>query len=76
MSYISDELVEKYGGTFRLTTLLIRRARELINDAPKLIETESKDPVEIAIEEMISGKLSFADKEVEVEEKKVEEKEA
>ncbi len=65
MSYISDELTEKFGGTFRLTTLLIRRAGELVHDAPKLIETESKDPIEIAIEEMVSGKLSFADKEVE-----------
>jgi len=46
-----------------VTTLLIRRVRELVNGSPKLIDTDSDDPVEIAFEELNSGKLLQAAKE-------------
>ncbi len=58
---------EEYG-TFHLTTILIRRARELMNGAPTLTETDSSDPVKAAFEEFASGKLSIAE-DVETEEK-------
>ncbi len=51
-------------GTFHLTTLLIKRSRELIAGAPKLIETDLSDPLKIAFEEYESGKLKFADDEL------------
>ena len=67
---MTDNLVdpaEDYG-TFLLTTVLIKRVRELINGAPTLIETDSSDPVKAAFEEFASGKLSIAE-DVETEEK-------
>ncbi|ODS31721.1 MAG: putative RNA polymerase omega subunit [Candidatus Scalindua rubra] len=51
-------------GTFHLTTLLIKRSRELIDGAPKLIETDLNDPFKIAFKEYVSGKLKFADDEL------------
>lgn len=64
MSYNMQELAKKAGGTFRFTTLLIRRARELANNAPILIDSDSNDPVEIALEEFASGKISLVDDEL------------
>ena len=48
-------------GTFQLTSLLIRRARELMAGSPALVETDSSEPVQTAFEELASGKLSITD---------------
>jgi DNA-directed RNA polymerase subunit K/omega len=64
MPYDMYKLAKDAGGTFHFTTLLIRRARELAGDAPRLINSDSNDPIEIALEEFASGKISFADDEV------------
>ncbi len=63
MSHDLDKLAKSAGGTFHFTTLLIRRARELAGNAQQLIDLDSNDPVEIALEEFASGKISFADEE-------------
>ncbi|MFQ5964971.1 MAG: DNA-directed RNA polymerase subunit omega [Candidatus Scalinduaceae bacterium] len=69
MAYSLQKLSEIVGGTYVLTYLLIRRTRELINGAPKLIETNSEEPVKIAFEEFLSGKFPIPDKEIEKTEK-------
>jgi len=53
-----DNPAEDYG-TFHLTTILIKRVRELIDGAPTLIETDSSDPVKAAFDEFASGKLNI-----------------
>ena len=63
----TDKSAEDYG-TFHLTTILIKRVRDLIDGAPTLIETDSSDPVKTAFEEFASGKLSITE-DVETEEK-------
>jgi DNA-directed RNA polymerase omega subunit len=63
MSHNLDELAKRAGGTFHLTTLLIRRARELANNAQTLVDLDSNDPIEIALEEFARGKISFAEEE-------------
>ncbi len=63
MPYNMEELAKKAGGTFRFTTLLIRRARELANNAQMLVDSDSTDPIEIALEEFASGKISLVDDE-------------
>ena len=60
---MSDNLnkpAEEYG-TFHLTTVLIRRARELMNGAPTLTETDSSDPVKTAFDEFASGKIDITE---------------
>ena len=63
MSHDLHELAKRAGGTFHFTTLLIRRARELAGNAQQLIDLDSNDPIEIALEEFASGKISFVDEE-------------
>jgi len=53
-----DKPAEEYG-TFHLTTVLIRRARELMDGAPTLTETDSSDPVKAAFDELASGDLNI-----------------
>lgn len=60
MTKNQDTPAEEYG-TFLMTTILIKRVRELINGAPSLIETASSDPVKAAFEEYASGKLNLTD---------------
>lgn len=57
-----DKLSQEIG-QFHLTTLLIKRARELMAGAPALVETDpsSSDPVKTAFEEFESGKISVTD---------------
>jgi len=49
---------------FHLTSLLIRRVRELMDGSPALVETDSGEPVKTAFEELASGKLSITDEAV------------
>jgi len=53
----SDELVKKIGGPFRLTALLQRRLKELIEGARPLVETDGKTLIEIAVAEISEGKV-------------------
>jgi DNA-directed RNA polymerase subunit K/omega len=51
-------------GPFQLTSLLIRRTRELMNGSPAMVEADSSEPVQTAFEEHTSGKLSITDEDV------------
>jgi len=55
----SDEVVKKVGGQFRLTALVQRRLKELIEGARPLVETEGKTMVEIAIDEILFDKIAI-----------------
>ena len=55
----SDEIVKKVGGRFRLAALIQRRLKELIEGSRPLVEAEGKTLVEIAIEEIRSGKIDI-----------------
>ena len=56
MTKHTDKLTEELG-PFQLTSLLIRRVRELMAGSPALVETDSGEPVRTAFEELASGKL-------------------
>ena len=60
MTYNLHKSAENYG-TFHLTTVLIKRVRELIDGAPALVETDSSDPVKTAFDEFASGKISITE---------------
>ncbi len=56
---VIDELETKIGGRFQLTVLLQKRIRELVAGAPRLVETRSENPIDIAIEEIRAGKIEL-----------------
>ncbi len=47
------------GGRFKLTVLLQKRAVELMRGAPPLVKIESKSPKDIALEEILAGKIEL-----------------
>jgi len=55
----SDEVVKKVGGQFRLTALVQRRLKELIEGARPLVETGGKTLIEVAIEEILEDKIAI-----------------
>ncbi len=63
MAKTRDKLTKDIG-PFQLTSLLIRRARELMDGSPALVETDLSEPVQTAFEEYASGKLDITDEDV------------
>ncbi len=51
------ELSLKVGGLFKLTVLIQKRIRELVNGAPKLVETSNEDVIQIALMEIEQEKI-------------------
>jgi DNA-directed RNA polymerase subunit omega len=55
----SDEIVNKFGGRFKLTALIQRRLGELIDGARPLIERDGRSDLEVVIEEIMQNKISI-----------------
>ena len=56
---MSDELIDKVGGRFRLTTLIQKRWLELLQGARPLVEPRGRTEMEIVIEEIAQGKIGI-----------------
>lgn len=54
-----NELAEKGDSRYTLVMLTSKRARQIIEGAKPLLETSSKKPVSIALEEVIEGKITY-----------------
>ncbi len=52
-----DDLREKVPSKFSLVMLAAKRARQIKDGAPRLVDTESVNPVTIALEEIAADKL-------------------
>jgi len=55
------DLADKAGGLFRLTVLLQKRVRELVGGAPRLVETDEINPINIAMREVEAGAIELVD---------------
>ena len=54
------KLIKKFGGRFKLTTLIQKRLVELAHGARPLIkETEGKTQMEIVVEEIVNNKITL-----------------
>lgn len=56
---MSDDLINRVGGRFRLTTLIQKRWLELLQGARPLVEPRGKTEMEIVIEEIAQGKIDI-----------------
>ena len=54
-----DELAEKVGGRYRFTVLLQKRVKELTRGAVRLIESDAKNLIHVAMEEIKQGKIGI-----------------
>ena len=54
-----NELAERGDSRYTLVMVTAKRARGIIEGAEPLVETTSKKPVSIALEEVLSGKIKY-----------------
>lgn len=54
-----DALADKFGGRFKFTVLVQKRVRELVKGAARLVETEKKNLIDVALEEIRQGKITW-----------------
>lgn len=55
----SDEIINKVGGKFRLTTVIQKRWLELLQGARPMVDAAGKTEMEIVIEEILQDKLGI-----------------
>lgn len=55
----NDDIIDKVGGRFKLTSLIQKRWLELMRGARPMVETQGKTEIEIVIEEILQGKLAI-----------------
>ncbi len=56
---MSDDLIDKVGGRFRLTALIQKRWLELLQGARPLVDPAGKTEMEIVVEEIAQGKIDI-----------------
>lgn len=54
-----DELVKKIGGVFRLTALMQRRMKELLEGSRPLVDTRDRTIVEVVLQEIKEDKIAI-----------------
>lgn len=54
-----DEIIQKVGGRFKLTSLIQRRWLELMRGARPLVDPTGKTEMEVVIEEILQDKLGI-----------------
>lgn len=55
----TDQLVQKAGGRFKLTVLIQKRWRQLLDGARPMVNPEGKTTMEVIIEEIMTDKLKL-----------------
>ncbi len=53
------ELAERGDSRYTLVMLIAKRARRIIDGEKPLVQTNSKKPVSIALEEVLAGKVTY-----------------
>jgi len=54
-----EEIVNKAGGRFKLCALIQRRLVQLVDGARPLIDRDGRSDLEVAIEEIVQGKIGI-----------------
>jgi DNA-directed RNA polymerase subunit omega len=57
MIYPSADALENWGSKYSLVVLVAKRAKQIKSGAPPLVETSSRNPLTIALEEVAAGKI-------------------
>ncbi|MFN7181059.1 MAG: DNA-directed RNA polymerase subunit omega [Planctomycetota bacterium] len=57
-----EEASKKVGGYYKLTVLLQKRVKELVSGSAPLIDAKIENPIEIALEEVLEGKIRLEPK--------------
>lgn len=60
-AFKSEEIVEKFGGRFRLTTVIQRRLVQLMDGARPMVDREGRSDLEIVIQEILEDKIEIVE---------------
>jgi len=60
-AFKSEEIVDKFGGRFRLTAVIQRRLVQLMDGARPLIEREGRSDLEVVVQEILEDKIEIVD---------------
>ncbi len=52
-----DELINRFGGRFKLTSVIQKRWRQLLHGARPMVEPEGLTELEIVVKELVEGKV-------------------
>ncbi len=63
-----DVLINKFGGRFRLTAVIQKRWRQLLQGARPMVEPEGLTELEVVVRELVEGKIVIDEDPVEQEE--------
>jgi DNA-directed RNA polymerase subunit omega len=60
MAYLpTEELLKRCGSIYKLVILAAKRAKELAEGSPALVETAHKKVTSVALEEILQGKVLY-----------------
>ena len=60
MAYVPiEELLKRCGSVYRLVILAAKRAKEITEGSPSLVETSQRKVTSIALEEILQGKVLY-----------------
>jgi len=54
-----DQIINELGGRFKFTALVQSRVRELMEDARPLVERNGRSNFEVAVQEIVEGKITL-----------------
>ncbi len=61
-----DRIINSLGGRFQFTALIQHRIRELMDGARPLVERDGRSDFEVAVAEVVEGKITIERGEIEV----------
>jgi DNA-directed RNA polymerase omega subunit len=56
-----EEAMKKVGNRFKLAVLMQKRVRELQRGAPRLVQSDARDPIEVVLQEIIQEKITLVE---------------
>ncbi len=54
-----DDIIEKFGGRFKLCSIIQKRWQQLLQGARPMVETKGLTDMEVIIQEIVEGKLEL-----------------
>jgi DNA-directed RNA polymerase subunit omega len=54
-----DEIIEKFGGRFKLASLIQRRWLQILQGARPMVETRGLSDLEVVVKEIMEGKIEM-----------------
>ena len=56
-----DELINRFGGRFKLTSVIQKRWRQLLQGARPMVEPDGLTELEVVVKEIVEGKVVIDD---------------